>query len=146
MYLHVSNNEDDSDTDWNMLKIYWMIFKTGIYTKAIPSQVRYAVLQWVNLRIDYTWLKYLPHEHRIFTQESEVLQEKVLTTSLLVFFFINFFSQITMYSPNASKMRPWPASPNIMANRNGKVMIVYSAVTDSKDMLHIFIICHVPDD
>lgn len=31
-------------------------------------------------------------------------------------------------APKQNMMKPWPASPNMMANRNGKVMMVYRAV------------------
>lgn len=40
-----------------------------------------------------------------------------------------------MNIPNAVRMRPCPASPNIMANRKGNVMIVYSAVTDKYETI-----------
>ena len=36
------------------------------------------------------------------------------------------FSFFTIQAPNKTKMNPCPTSPNIIANRNGKVMIVYS--------------------
>ena len=39
----------------------------------------------------------------------------------------SFFSKRIIARAKEAMMRPWPASPNITANRKGKVMMVYGA-------------------
>lgn len=46
-------------------------------------------------------------------------------TSLSDFLACIGFSLRTIQAPKSAMMRPWPASPNMTANRKGKVMIVY---------------------
>ena len=49
-------------------------------------------------------------------------------TSPFIFAAISAFSLITIQAANANMIVPWPASPNITANKNGKVVVVYNAV------------------
>lgn len=48
-------------------------------------------------------------------------------TSFLVFFSLRLFSYTTIQQANRAMMSPWPRSPNITANRKGKVMTVNGA-------------------
>lgn len=54
-------------------------------------------------------------------------------TSFLVFLSLRLFSHSTIHAANTAMMTPWPRSPNITANRNGKVMIVKGA-KDEKEI------------
>lgn len=38
--------------------------------------------------------------------------------------FFKFYSFFVKYKPNKNRTKPWPISPNITPNRNGKVIIV----------------------
>lgn len=49
-------------------------------------------------------------------------------TSPPFFTFFSLFSFSTKYRANANMMNPWPKSPNITENRNGKVITVNNAV------------------
>jgi len=53
-------------------------------------------------------------------------------TSFLLFFLVNEFSQRTIQAPKDNMMMAWPASPNMTANKKGKVMIVYGAGLTSR--------------
>lgn len=53
--------------------------------------------------------------------------KKVKKISFLLLSAIIFSSFQTRYSANNSIISPWPASPNMTANRNGNVMIVNGA-------------------
>lgn len=55
--------------------------------------------------------------------------EKTFTSSL-IFFDISHFSLTTINSANNVIMQPWPASPNMTANKNGNVITVYGAAKD----------------
>jgi hypothetical protein len=48
-------------------------------------------------------------------------------TSLSVFFAANGFSRSTKKAANKNIKHPWPRSPNITANKNGKLIMVYGA-------------------
>ena len=49
--------------------------------------------------------------------------------------FAYFCSDITSQSAKASMMQPWPASPNMTANKNGNVAIVKAAGLTSRYVL-----------
>lgn len=51
----------------------------------------------------------------------------LILTSLVLFWARRLFSLMTIQSAKPSMTAPWPQSPNITANKNGKVMIVYGA-------------------
>jgi len=51
----------------------------------------------------------------------------LILTSLVLFWASRLFSLMTIQSAKASMTAPWPQSPNITANKKGKVMIVYGA-------------------
>ena len=52
--------------------------------------------------------------------------KKMLNISEISRFFSNDFSARIIQRAAENMMRPWPASPNITANRKGKVAIVYT--------------------
>ena len=52
--------------------------------------------------------------------------KKMLNISEISLFFSRDFSAIIIQAEATSMMRPWPASPNMTANRNGNVAIVYT--------------------
>lgn len=56
-------------------------------------------------------------------------KRKVKLTSFFIFFFKNFFSYKIIKPANKVNIIPWPASPNMIANKNGNVIIVYKAAT-----------------
>ena len=51
----------------------------------------------------------------------------LVLTSLVLFWARRLFSLMTIQSAKPSMTAPWPQSPNITANKKGKVMIVYGA-------------------
>ena len=71
------------------------------------------------------------HSHRYFFGHIRELSHENSLTSFLVFLSLRLFSHSTIHAANRAMMTPWPRSPNITANRNGKVMIVKGA-TDEK--------------
>lgn len=54
-------------------------------------------------------------------------------TSSWIFFAASCLSLITRNSANSNIKNPWPTSPNMMANRNGNVMMVYGAEKNKCD-------------
>lgn len=48
----------------------------------------------------------------------------LVLTSLVLFWARRLFSLMTIQRAKPSMIAPWPQSPNITANRKGKVMIV----------------------
>ena len=52
--------------------------------------------------------------------------KKMLNISEISRFFSNDFSARIIQRAAENMMSPWPASPNITANRKGKVAIVYT--------------------
>lgn len=51
----------------------------------------------------------------------------LVLTSLVLFWARRVFSLMTIQRAKPSMTAPWPQSPNITANKKGKVMIVYGA-------------------
>lgn len=57
-----------------------------------------------------------------------------MITSLLLFFSLGSFSSRTIQRAPSAISKPWPTSPNITANRKGKVMMVYNAAKGTTGM------------
>lgn len=64
----------------------------------------------------------------------QILTNRIITirTSFLVCFNFRSFSYSTIHRAKHAIIMPWPRSPNITANRNGKVMMVYGAAGRKK--------------
>lgn len=63
----------------------------------------------------------------------------LVLTSLVLFWARRLFSLMTIQSAKPNMTAPWPQSPNITANKKGKVMIVYGAAGRKGQAAQLFL-------
>ncbi|MPC34772.1 hypothetical protein E2C01_028172 [Portunus trituberculatus] len=82
------------------------------------DKVEYAVLPYA--------IHWWYHTHSALGEGGA--SDTLTLTSPLILAAMSCLSRSTIQAENSSMMVAWPASPNMTANRNGKVVVVYRAV------------------
>lgn len=127
----------------NIFKIYFISFsfqcQKSIYKMSL-YYLQFFRSVWIKHILSHWWSSPWTAMMHVFvryalqrTQLQKVIwQQPQSLTSPLILEAMRAFSRKTIHAENASIINPWPASPNITANKNGNVVVVYKAVVKRK--------------